>query len=128
PHATGDLIVRIDCHTRYPTDYVSRLVHTSQETGAWNVGGAFSAVGRTPMERAVACAYDSPFGGVSWTRDQYREEPVDADIVYYGAFRPEVFRELGLYDEHLGTAELEDLCRRIHDAGGRVVFDPRLNL
>jgi succinoglycan biosynthesis protein ExoA len=127
-HANGDLIVRIDCHTHYPPDYLSRLVATSLKTGAWNVGGAFHAVGRTPMERAVACSYDSPFGGISWTRHRYREDPVDADIVYYGAFRPEVFERLGLYDEHLGTAELEDMCFRIRKAGGRVVYDPTVTL
>ena len=54
--ASGDLIVRIDCHTRYPRDYVRRCVAAVEETGAWNVGGIFRAVGRTPMERAVACA------------------------------------------------------------------------
>lgn len=127
-HARGDLIVRIDCHTHYPPNYLSRLAATSLATGAWNVGGAFTAVGRTSMERAVACSYDSPFGGISWTRNRYRHEPVDADIVYYGAFRPEVFEQLGLYDENLGTAELEDMCFRIRKAGQRVVFDPAVSL
>jgi glycosyltransferase involved in cell wall biosynthesis len=126
--ATGEVIVRIDCHTRYPRDYVRRCVETLELTGAWNVGGAFTAVGETTTQRAIACAYDSPFGGISWTRAQAAGEPVDADIVYYGAFPRRVFEEVGLYDEHLGTAELEDLCRRIRDAGGRVVHDPALSL
>ena len=35
------------------------------------------------MERAVACAYDSPFGGTGWTKDQSGTQRVEADLVYY---------------------------------------------
>ena len=37
--AQGDLIVRLDCHSRYPGDYLRRCAELSQQTGAWNVGG-----------------------------------------------------------------------------------------
>jgi len=37
--AKGDLIVRLDCHSRYPADYLRRLAELSEQTGAWNVGG-----------------------------------------------------------------------------------------
>ena len=126
--ATGDLIVRMDSHTRYPPDFLRLCAETSAATEAWNVGGTLFAVGETPMERAVACAYDSPFGGIAWTKDLYRQGPVDADVVYYGAFRRDVFERIGLYDEQLPIAELEDVCERIRAAGGRVVFDPRIRL
>lgn len=126
--ADGDLIVRLDCHTRYPRDLLTLLARAAEETGAWNVGGAFAPRGRTVMERAVACAYDSPFGGTGWTRDQLRGERVEADLVYYGAFRPIVFERVGGYDESLPVAEVEDLCQRIREAGGRVVFDPAVKL
>jgi succinoglycan biosynthesis protein ExoA len=126
--ADGDLIVRLDCHTRYPSDLLRLLATAAEETGAWNVGGTFAPRGRTVMERAVACAYDSPFGGTGWTRDQLRQERVEADLVYYGAFRPIVFERVGGYDEELPVAEVEDLCQRIRDAGGTVVFDPAVKL
>src|SRR5947209_1353228 len=45
--ATGDLIVRIDCHSRYPPDYLRSCARAAEETGAWNVGGIFRAVGTT---------------------------------------------------------------------------------
>jgi succinoglycan biosynthesis protein ExoA len=127
-HATGEIVVRLDCHTRYPPEYVRRCLETLESTGAWNVGGCFTAVGETPTERAIACAYDSPFGGISWTRHRASAGPIESDIVYYGAFPRWVFERVGLYDEQLGTAELEDLCQRIRDAGGTVVHDPALSL
>src|SRR5207244_9432421 len=66
--ATGDLIVRLDCHSRYPADYISRCAAVSEETRAWCVGGVFEPLGHTPTQRAVACALDSPFGGHNWWR------------------------------------------------------------
>ena len=60
--ARGDLIVRLDCHSRYPADYLRLCAQASEETGAWNVGGVVRANGTTVSERAVACAMDSPFG------------------------------------------------------------------
>src|SRR5438270_7323366 len=52
--ASGDLIVRLDCHSSYPADYLRRCAIAAEETDALNVGGLFEPVGRTPMERAVA--------------------------------------------------------------------------
>lgn len=118
-----DLVVRLDCHSRYPADYLRRSAEVSDETGAWNVGGLFVPEGETPTQRAIACAFESPFGGHNWTR---RKDRHDADTVFCGAFRPEVFERVGGYDETVGTAEVEDLNIRIRKAGGRVVYDPSI--
>jgi succinoglycan biosynthesis protein ExoA len=50
--AHGDLIVRLDCHSRYPRDYLRRCAEVSEQTGAWNVGGRLVPTGTTP--RTVA--------------------------------------------------------------------------
>jgi succinoglycan biosynthesis protein ExoA len=126
--ATGDLIVRLDCHASYPPDFLRRCALASEETGAWNVGGILTARGRTPTERAVACAYDSPFGGIAWTRHLGRSDRVEVDLVHYGAFPREVLARVGGYDEELVVGEVEDLCERIRAAGGAVVYDPAIKL
>jgi succinoglycan biosynthesis protein ExoA len=126
--ATGDLIVRLDCHSRYPPDYLRRCAVASEETGAWNVGGLFEPVARTTMERAAACALESPFGGHNWARHRKGTERVEVDTVYCGAFRPETFARVGLYDESLAVVEVEDLNLRIRKAGGRVVYDPSIRI
>jgi succinoglycan biosynthesis protein ExoA len=124
--ASGDLIVRIDCHSRYPSDYLSRCARAAEETGAWNVGGIFRAEGTTPTERAVAAAMDSPFGGVNWTRDANGDGLVETDTVYCGAFRPEAFERAGLFDETLARNQDDELNLRIRRAGGRIVLDPKI--
>jgi glycosyltransferase involved in cell wall biosynthesis len=122
--ASGDLIVRLDCHTRYPPDYLTRCVVASRETGAWLVGGQFLPAGRTPMERAVACATDGPFGGAHWK--MATTEPVDVDTVTYGIYRAEAFERAGLFDEELVRDQDEEIAMRIRLNGGRVVYDPRI--
>jgi succinoglycan biosynthesis protein ExoA len=126
--ASGDLIVRMDCHSTYPPDYLRRCVQAADETGAWNVGGVVEPRGRTPTERAVAAAMDSPFGGIGWTRHAGGGGRVDVDTVTFGAFRPEAFRTAGVFDEALVRAQDEELNLRLRLAGGRVVLDPAIRV
>jgi succinoglycan biosynthesis protein ExoA len=125
--ARGDLIVRVDCHSGYPPDYLRRCVAAAEETGADNVGGVFVPRGRTPMERAVACAMDSPFGGIHWTRHG-SDERVEVDTVPYGAFRPQVFERIGLFDETLVRNQDDELNLRLRLAGGQIVLDPAIRI
>jgi succinoglycan biosynthesis protein ExoA len=120
--ATGDLIARVDCHSRYPADYLRRCALAAEETGAANVGGIFLPAGRTATERAVACAMDSPFGGIHWTRHAQRER-IEVDTVPYGAFRPEAFERAGMFDETLVRNQDDEFNLRLRRAGGRIVQD-----
>jgi succinoglycan biosynthesis protein ExoA len=125
--ARGDLIVRLDCHSRYPSDYLRRCADLSEQTGAWNVGGRLVPMGTTPTERAVACAMDSPFGGIGWTRGAGNGHgPVDTDTVTFGAFRPEAFARAGLFDETLIRNQDDEFNLRLRRAGGRIVLDPEI--
>jgi succinoglycan biosynthesis protein ExoA len=122
--ARGDLIVRVDCHTRYPADYLRRVADLSERTGAWNVGGRVVAEGETTMERAVAVAMNSPFGGIGWTRAATSAEPIEVDTVTFGAFRPEAFKRAGLFDESLIRNQDDEFNLRLRKAGGKIVLDP----
>jgi succinoglycan biosynthesis protein ExoA len=126
--ASGDLIVRADCHSRYPPEYLRRCAEASEATGADNVGGLVVATGRTPTERAVACAMDSAFGGIGWTRHEAAGGPVEVDTVTFGAFRPEAFRRAGLFDESLRRNQDDEFNLRLRRHGGRVVLDPSIRL
>jgi succinoglycan biosynthesis protein ExoA len=123
--ARGDLVVRIDCHTRYPSDYVRRCVAAADETGADNVGGVLVPAGATSMERAVGCAMDSPFGGIVWSRHGSGGR-VEVDTVPFGAFRPQAFRRAGLFDESLVRNQDDEFNLRLRLAGGRIVLDPSI--
>ena len=125
--ATGDLIVRVDCHSGYPPDYLRCCAVVVEETGADNVGGIFVPRGETGVERAVATAMDSPFGGIHWTRhgETGRHE---VDTVPYGAFRPRAFELAGLFDESLVRNQDDEFNLRLRRAGGRIVLDPSIRI
>jgi len=126
--ANGDLIVRMDCHSRYPPDYLRRCAVAAEETGAENVGGAVVAEGVTATERAVACAMDSAFGGIGWTRHGDAATRVEADTVTFGAFRRRAFERAGLFDESLARNQDDEFNLRLRRAGGRIVLDPAINV
>lgn len=123
---TGDLIVRLDLKSRYPPEYLRLCARAAEDTGADNVGGIVLPQGRTAGERAAACAMDSAFGGIAWTRHARQDRRVDVDTVYCGAFRPAALQRVGGYDEtqHLGSDD--ELNMRLRAAGGRVVLDPAI--
>jgi succinoglycan biosynthesis protein ExoA len=117
--ATGDIIVRMDVHAEYAPDYVRRCVEVLERTGADNVGGAQRAWARTPFQRAVCAALQSPLG-VGGAKYRSSEAEGFVDTVFLGAFRRRVFETVGLWDPGAITNEDAELNQRILDAGGQI--------
>jgi succinoglycan biosynthesis protein ExoA len=114
--ARGAIIVRMDAHAAYADDYVRASIEALRRTGAANVGGAARARYRCPFQRAVCAALSSPLGvGGSAYRDPSREGFVES--VFNGAFRREIFEQVGLFDEAARTNEDAELNQRIIEAG-----------
>jgi succinoglycan biosynthesis protein ExoA len=121
--SSGDLLVRLDCHTRYPADYLRLCARAADETGAWNIGGLTIPIGRSATQRAVACAMDSPFGGILWTRHPRDGKRFEVDIVHCGAYAREGFDRVGTFDESLVRNQDDDMALRLQAAGGTVLLD-----
>lgn len=121
-HAQGDVVVRVDGHTVIATDYVRRCVEYLATTGAQNVGGPQRFEATTPLGRAIAAAYRSPFSVPSRFTVSQRAEYVDT--VYMGAWPRAVFDRVGRFDESLAVNEDYELNYRIRRAGGRIYLSP----
>lgn len=121
------VIIRVDAHSELPEHYTHRGVETLFRVQAHDVGGLMDARGRTPLQRAIAAAYNSRFGfGGAAYHSGAPEGP--AESAYLGIFRREVFDEVGFYDESMLRAQDWELCHRIREAGYRVWFDPELKV
>jgi len=117
--ATGDIIVRMDVHCEYAPDYVRKCVETLEATGADNVGGAQRAKAKTPFQRALCAALQSPVG-VGGAKYRSAESEGFVDTVFLGAFRRKIFEIVGLWDPKAVTNEDAELNQRILESGGRI--------
>ncbi len=125
--SAAEILIRIDAHTTYATDYVSKSVEALLSSDAVAAGGRLDAEGTTPFGKAVALAMRSRLAigpGVF----HHAEAPLEADTVYLGAFRRSDFLESGGYRNlpH-GVAEDADLYYRWRAAGRTILLDPAIN-
>jgi cellulose synthase/poly-beta-1,6-N-acetylglucosamine synthase-like glycosyltransferase len=115
----GDVIIRMDVHAEYASDFIKKCVQVLEKTGADNVGGAARPKAKTWFQSAVAAALDSPLAvGGSKYRDAENEGYVET--VFPGAFRRSVFEKVGLFDPRAVTNEDAEINQRINANGGRV--------
>lgn len=133
--ARGDVVARLDVHTTYAPDYLAQCLAALARSGADNVGGPWVAEGRTPMQRAVAAAFQCRWvvGGAR-SRDVRHEGEVDS--VYLGCWPRATFDRFGRFDETLVRNQDDEHNLRIRRGGGRVwqsaairsVYRPRASL
>jgi succinoglycan biosynthesis protein ExoA len=120
-------IVRVDAHSELSAGYTMRALETLAQTRAANVGGVMRADGRTPFQRAVARAYNSPIG-LGGGAYHGGTQAGEAESAYLGVMRRDVLEKVGLFDESIRRGEDWELNLRIRAAGYRVWFDPSLSV
>jgi glycosyltransferase involved in cell wall biosynthesis len=121
--ARGRFLVRMDGHARMLPGYVGILVDHLRTGNAEVAGGRIDAVGKGAFGRAVAAAHGSRFA-IGNAAHHYRTEPALIDHVSFGAYRTELAREIGGWDESFARNEDYEFNRRIRLAGGRILIDP----
>lgn len=123
--AQGRIIIRIDAHTEYASDYVRQCLAVLQETGADNVGGPWIAEGEGSIGRAVAAVFQSPFA-VGGARGHNPDYVGAVDTVYLGCWPREVFDRIGLFDEEMVRNQDDEFNLRLMRAGGKIWQSPRI--
>jgi glycosyltransferase involved in cell wall biosynthesis len=128
--STGEVIIRMDAHAEYPTNYISRLVQSLYQLNADNVGGSWITLpgDSTIKSLAIASALASPFGvGNAYYRlslDAIRE----TDTVPFGCYRREVFTRIGLFDEDLLRNQDDSFNARLKNNGGKIFLIPDIKI
>jgi len=123
--STSDVIIRVDAHSELAPNYIARGVKILAETGSFLVGGVMSAVGKTPLQKAVAFGYGSRFGlgGGSY---HVGGKAGEAESAYLGIFDAKALKAVDGYDEKIIRGEDWDLAQRLKASGGKVWFSPEL--
>ena len=123
----SSVIIRVDGHAKIPNNYLSLVIEILRETGAVNVGGVMAAEGISKFEKAGARAMRSPLG-VGASRFHTGGAAGEVDTVYLGAFRREAIVAAGGFDERYTRAQDWELNHRLRKNGGKLYFDPRLQV
>lgn len=128
--ATGEVIVRLDGHSRPNPDYIRRAVEHLAEPRAGVVGGVWeiNPGATTVRARAIAQAVASRLGsgGAAYRHKNAYREPTDVDTVPFGCYRRTLWTELNGYDDELLVVEDGDFNYRARQAGYRVILDPEI--
>jgi glycosyltransferase involved in cell wall biosynthesis len=128
--AAGDLIVRLDGHSRPSPDYIRRAMKCLAETGAGIVGGVWQIEpgAQTMAARAIALAVASKLGsgGAAYRHGDAQREARDADTVPFGCYRRTLWESVGGYDDNLLVVEDGEFNFRVREAGYRVILDPAI--
>lgn len=126
--ARGDVIVRIDGHCEYPTNYLSELEQQLHELNADNVGGVWNT--RPAADTAVCCAIaiasSHPFGVGASMHKVGAKEIMKVDTVPFGCYRRDVFDRIGLFDEELTRNQDDEFNARLINQGGKIYLIPSL--
>lgn len=122
----GQYIIRFDAHAYFPPDYIEKCVDCLNNTGADNVGGWVETKAEGYIGEAIAKMLSSKFGvGGSSFRTEKKSGYVDT--VPFGAFRREVFDEIGLFNENLLRSEDNDINARIIENGGKIYLSEEIH-
>ncbi len=116
-------IVRLDAHSIYPKNYISKCISYLKSTNADNVGCILKTAYHNNKEKMIASMLSSKFGvGNSGFRTNAKSGYVDT--VPFGTFRKELFQRIGLFDERLSRNQDSEFNSRIIKSGGKIyLFD-----
>jgi succinoglycan biosynthesis protein ExoA len=121
--ARGQIIIRMDVHTRYAPDYVQQCVLLIETTNCDNVGGAARPEARGYIPRAIAAAFTSPFV-VGSAKSHFQDYEGEVDTVTFGCWHKSTLEALGGFDEAFVRNQDDELNYRIRQRGGRIWQSP----
>lgn len=128
--STGDVIVRLDAHSKYPANYVARLVEELVRLKADNVGGVWKTTpvddGLVATSIAMATSHPLGIGDASYRLDN--KEVKKVDTVPFGCFTREVFNRIGLFDTDLIRNQDDEFNGRIIKNGGEIYLIPDVEI
>lgn len=123
--ARGDVIIRVDAHARIPRNFVARNVFNINQ-GENVVGGGRPNITSdvSSWKLTLLAAEDSLFGSsvASYRRPPTQKEYLDS--LFHAAYRREVIKNVGGFNENLGRTEDNEFHYRIRKAGYKMCCCP----
>jgi succinoglycan biosynthesis protein ExoA len=120
-HPAAEALIRVDAHSSYPPEFVSRLLRTLEEREADSVVIRLWTEGAGCFGKAVA-ATSNDFLGTGGAEHRMGRASRWVDHGHHAAFRRSAFEATGGYDETFRTNEDAEFDVRLRAQGGRIWF------
>lgn len=124
--SNAKVVAILGAHAKVADDFIVRNMSALQlQSEAVCVGGLIENIHENEAARIVSLAMKSPFG-VGNARFRTGGKPGFVDTVAFGAYRREIFEQVGYFDERLVRNQDDELNYRITAEGGKIWFDPAI--
>jgi len=122
----GDYIIRLDAHSLYPKNYLSKLIYWHNKLDASNVGAVITTEvkNKNKKSNSIKNILSSKFGVGNSDFRIGVNSPKEVDTVPFGCYKKEVFEKYGLYDERLKRNQDIELNKRIVNNKGKIYLIP----
>ncbi|HEV2312700.1 TPA: glycosyltransferase family 2 protein, partial [Streptococcus pneumoniae] len=125
-HSVGDLILKIDAHSKVTETFVMNNVAIIQQ-GEFVCGGPRPTIveGKGKWAETLHLVEENMFGS---SIANYRNSSEDRYVssIFHGMYKREVFQKVGLVNEQLGRTEDNDIHYRIREHGYKIRYSPSI--
>lgn len=124
--AAGELIMRLDTHAAYPTNYISTLVAYKEKLQADNIGAVAitEVLNETKTSVAIKKVLSHKFGVGGGLFRTGTDKITEVDTVPFGCYSKSRLLALGGYDERLKRNQDIELNKRLIASGGKILLVP----
>lgn len=133
--ATSDIIIRIDGHTFAPSNFISEIVNALEEIDYNGIVGGrllIQSASSSAVAKAIEIGVSHPLGVGNalyrTTKDRPLSRFIEVDTVPFGAFKKELWEQLGGFDENMHSNEDYDFNFRAKKLGYKIVMATRIVL
>lgn len=122
----GDIVMRLDAHASYPSNYFSFLVAAIKRYDVDNVGAVCKTdvLNHTFKAEAIKAVLGHPLGVGNSAFRTGIEKIQEVDTVPFGCWKRSVFEKFGKFDERLIRNQDIEFNKRIHRGGGKILIIP----
>lgn len=123
---TGDVLFRIDAHTKIPSDFISKNVNVLN-SGEDVSGGLRPCIiiNENSWTKTLLNVENSVFGSSINRKNKVRKKEY-VDTMFHAAYRKEVFQKVGFFNDNLGRTEDNEFHYRVRRAGYKFCMDPSI--
>lgn len=124
--ATGEIILRVDAHTKFPKDFVRNNIDCI-ESGKDICGGKVISIleDNSSLNRVLLESENSMFGG-GFTFFRRGQECKYTSTLAFASYRKSVFDSVGAYNENLVRTEDNEMHYRMKEKGYKFFFNPNI--